>query len=416
MKILEIAPYFTNEFVPVSNRNITGFGYMVYDIAKKIAESGQEVDFLCLNSRYNSFKYDNINFVGISWKKILLNLPYCLSIFCYLRIILKYRLPFRTILKILYYWLLTGVLYKILKLKKYDIVHIHGCGFYDGLFIDILQHTKTPFLITLHGLNAFSDSVKLCSGGKKYEKDFLLKAVSKRWNLSVISSGMKDIIQKHSKQYEVSSLYVINNFYYMPQVCFAENEPNIRELYGIPRTAKVVLCVGNVSKRKNQELMYYSYLKLAKPLRENVYILFCGNILDDGNQLESLIENCRYKEHLILCGNIPKKIIGAYYNQADMVALLSISEGFGLSLIEGMRYGLPCLVSKYIDSFNDIYSPAAVVGVDIYHIDDVVRGFENVLTRDWNSQEIIEHSNKFSVNNIVSQYLYLFRQIKNENV
>ena len=414
MRILQITPYVTNNSIPIPNRNITGFGYMVYDIAKFMAMH-EGVDCLVLNKRYQSFVYDKINFLGISWFGILKYLFSCIPIWVWVRLIIKYSLSLKSIVHTGYYWLLSGLIRKTLKEGHYDIVHIHGAGLYTEFVIDSIQKSNVAFLLTLHGLVSFSDSVVLEKGIKKFEKDLLTKSLLNKWYLSVISIGMKKKIESYLGEFNIKRIHVINNF--IPELI--DNKCNgdgtkIRDIYNIPDNAKIILYVGNISKHKNQELMVKAYSLLPRELKHKVYVLFCGNIKNDGNNVSNLIYHSDFKEHLILCGNIPKENINNYYSQSNAVALLSVSEGFGLGLIEGMHYGLPCIASRSIESFEDLYSKEAMIGVDIDNIDDVVKGLESLLTSHWNQEIIKKYSLRFDSSKIIESYLSLFRKIINE--
>ena len=56
MKILMITPYVTITSRPEFCRNITGFGYMVYDIAKAVAKA-LEIDYIDTGAMYRALGY-----------------------------------------------------------------------------------------------------------------------------------------------------------------------------------------------------------------------------------------------------------------------------------------------------------------------------------------------------------------------
>ena len=414
MRILQITPYVTNNSVPILNRNITGFGYMVYDIAKFMAIR-EDVDCLVLNKRYQSFVNDKINFKGISWLSILKNFFSCIPFWIWVRLIAKYNLSAKSVVHTGYYWMLSGVIRKTLNDGHYDMVHIHGAGLYTEFVISSILKSNVPFLLTLHGLVSFSDSVILEKGIKKFEKDLLQKFSSNKWYLSVISTGMKKKIESYIGEFNTKRVRVISNFISesIDNKCNREGIV-IRNIYNIPDNAKIILYVGNISKHKNQELMVEAYSRLPYELQHNMYVLFCGNIKNDGNNVLNSICHSDFKKHLILCGNIPKEDISNYYSQANAVALLSVSEGFGLGLIEGMHYGLPSIASRNIESYEDLYSEEVMIGVDVNDIDDVVKGLESLLTNQWNQQIIKKYSLRFGSSMIIESYLALFREISIE--
>ena len=210
MKILFIAPYMTNNNVPLLSQCKAGFGYMVYDIAASVAEK-QAVEALLFNYRYDRFMADHIGFVGSSWSLFLKNITKCCSPFMPIRLYAKYRMQLRTFVRLCYGWLISGYYKDVIQKGDYDVVHIHGCGFMNEYFIDICKKLKIPFVVTLHGLNSFSDSVKLEPAGKKYEKDFLKETLEKGYDMTVIASGIKRTILDHFDVKSADNIRVVNN-------------------------------------------------------------------------------------------------------------------------------------------------------------------------------------------------------------
>lgn len=195
MKILQISPYMTCNEVPLLNQCKSGFGYMVYDIAHCLTQEAQ-VDALLLNYRYKGFKHGGINFMPATAFRFMKNILLCSNPFIPFKLLWKYRMRMRTFIRIVYYWIVTGYYSKIIEKGDYDIVHIHGCIFADELLMDVCHRAKQPFVITLHGLNSFSETVDLEPAGKRYERDFLKRVVDGEFHITVISTGIKKTILK----------------------------------------------------------------------------------------------------------------------------------------------------------------------------------------------------------------------------
>ena len=195
MKILMITPYVTIEGRKEFERNKTGFGYMVYDIARAVGQS-ENVDVLCTDSRGGAFEKESVNYIR---RSICLFIKHICSI-CSLKIVTglikRYRMSRGATIRLWYYWLMSGYISHIIKHGGYDVVHIHGCLFCDELWMDICNRNDTRFLITLHGLDSFSETVSLEKAGKQYERDFLKRVVDGEIPITVISTGMKRVIEK----------------------------------------------------------------------------------------------------------------------------------------------------------------------------------------------------------------------------
>lgn len=380
---------------------------MTYDIAHALAKEA-EVDELLYNYRYKEFKQGGIRFVANTYGLFMKSIFKCSNPLIPLKLWWKYRMQLRTFIRLVYVWLISGHFYDVIKKGKYDIVHIHGCNIYDEILMDVCRRAKQKFVVTLHGLNSFSDSVTLEPAGKRYEREFLKRVANGDFPITVISTGIKRIIEKTYNVKDLPNLFVVCNAF-----SFSEGGVilDIRIKYGIPADAKIILYVGNLCRRKNQGQLISAFPLLNKSVADNTYVLFLGKRLEDDYSIETLSRGNEYADHFIECGNIDKELMPSFYLQGDAVALLSISEGFGLGLIEGMHYGLPCISFDDIDAFEDIYNSDAMVGIAAHDDNAVAEGLHKLVTDQWDKNKIIEVSRKFESDKMAANYLECFSQV-----
>lgn len=408
MKILMITSYVTitsrSEFL----RNKTGFGYMVYDIANSVGKL-EQVDVLCSDSRGDGFEMDGVNYLKRSLILIVKYLLHCLSPLSLFWLRKEYSMSNSSLLRVIYYWLMTGYLNYLLKNGEYDIVHIHGSVFGTELWMQVCRKCNQKFLVTLHGLNSFSDSLKLEQAGKQYERDFLRRVINGAFPITVISTGMKSLIEKNYNANNCANILVVTNSFSFDKNQTITKE-SVREHYNIAKGAKVLLYVGNISQNKNQEQMVRAYSLLSEDLKRNTFVLFCGKE-NPTVALREAIETTGYPNHLFMCGSIDKNEMASYYKAADGVVLLSIAEGFGLSLIEGMHFGLPCAMPSDLDAFVDIYNENACVGIKDRSDKAVARSIEMLLNADWDKNTIKEYSKKFESENMAKKYIEVYNSL-----
>lgn len=409
MKILMLTPYVTINSHAIFSKHKTGFGYMVYDIACAIAQA-EQVDVLALNSRGAYFEKDRVKFLK---RTFLLYIRYCLkcmSPFVVFRLWKQYKMALDTFLQLIYYWFITGYLSVVIGKGNYDFVHIHGCGFSTELLMSVCKQCNIKYVITLHGLNSFSDTVRIESSAKQYERDFLKKVVNGEVTITVISTGMKRIIEKNFGVDNCRNIIVVCNSF-----SFSDNRIegfSVRKRYNIPVTAKVLLYVGNLTENKNQLQMIESYALLPGELQRNTWVLFCGeNHLNNNTLFKEKIDGVPYSNQIVLCGGIKKELMQAYYKDADAVVLLSKTEGFGLSLIEGMYFGLPCLMFTDMDAFEDIYDKNAVIGIGVRRNQSVADGIEKLLTNQWDKDIIKQSSKRFESKAMAQKYICVYKSL-----
>lgn len=217
MKILQIAPYMTCNEVPLLSQCKAGFGYMVYDIARSLTEKC-EVEALLNNYRYKEFESGGVRFRAASWGLFLKNIFKCCRPSLVISLWRKYHIQMRTLMRLFYVWLISGYYYDVIRKGKYDMVHIHGCGFYDELWMDICRRLDQKFVITLHGLNSFSDSVNLSPAGKRYERDFLKRVAEGEFPVTVISTGIKRTIEDNYGVKDCPNIFVVCNSFSFSEV------------------------------------------------------------------------------------------------------------------------------------------------------------------------------------------------------
>lgn len=186
---------------------------------------------------------------------------------------------------------------------------------------------------------------------------------------------------------------------------------SIRNKYDIPSGSKLLLYVGNVSRNKNQMQLVEAFSLLQQPLRDTTFVLFCGKVNTRDCDLRATIGSSPHKDHFRLCGSIDKEDMANYYKEADGVVLLSVAEGFGLSLIEGMAFGLPCATFCDLDAYSDIYNQCAVVGILSRDNQSVADGIAQLLTREWDGDAIRRHSRRFDNHAMARNYVSVYNSI-----
>lgn len=109
--------------------------------------------------------------------------------------------------------------------------------------------------------------------------------------------------------------------------------------YKIPEHAIVLLSVGELSKRKNHQIVMQA---LARMSRKDVYYLICGQ----GALYKELEE---YAKRLGVAGRVRmpgyQEDLSLAYQNADIFVFPSLQEGMPAALMEAMAVGLPCVVS-----------------------------------------------------------------------
>lgn len=399
MRVLTITSYISSDRRLCFQHNKTGFGYMVHDIISSLSKR-VDMDVLVSWYRFKGFKLDGANFLGCSVGQILIHLFQSLSFIWFLRFCFKYRVSFYLFKRLFYCWMLTGYYRSVIKGGKYDVVHIHGCGLNEELWIQVCKGLNVKFVTTLHGLNSFNDSIKAPSSLIRYERDFLKRVVEGEYHITVISTGIKRRILKNTELSDSPFISIVCNSFHF---CSCDII-SIRSKYSIPVEAKVLLYVGNISENKNQIQMARAYSLLPDKYKNKIWILFCGKMSNDIN----FMEQTNHNNHIIVCGSVDKNRMPSYYSESDGVFLLSYSEGFGLSLVEGLHFGVPCAMFSDMDAFSDIYDERCSVAIKDRKDDSVAEAIQKIVDCSWNRSIIKDYSKKFDEESMVNKYLHVY--------
>jgi glycosyltransferase involved in cell wall biosynthesis len=411
MKILQYPAYITICGNKSFSRSTTGYGYMALDIATSIAAKNIKVDLLTQSNITKGFYFEDIHILKRTWKDIFSNLKFS-HLFTAIKIISTNQISLRKIPNIILYNISMGYFEKILIQNDYDLVHIHGISYSTLPIINVCKKKQIPFLVTLHGLYSFANSTGASEKLKQLEKDFLIEAFKDKIPVTVISTGIKRTILDFLNKRQLNNFDVITNGCNITTDNL-HTDLNIRERYQIPPTKKIMICVGNISIRKNQSQIVKAYLNLPQPIKNDLVILFLGADGTNG-QFQNEIDKTDLKNRLIYCGNIPKNEMPNYLDQADYNIVASISEGFGLSIIEGFVFGLPCLTFSDLDAVPDLYHPNAMLLVENRSDNALTNGIEKMIVTNWNKKFIQEYAQKFTLEKMAEEYINFYEKTLNE--
>lgn len=408
MKILEFPSYITILELKDFSRRKSGYGFMTWDIASALAERGVKVDLLTRFNITNGLKFRKVNILEQTWWNIISTFNF-INFINAVKIIIADKTQIKKIPYVLFYHISMGYFDKLLKSNDYDLIHIHGIGYSTLPIIEICKKRKFKYLVTLHGLNSFSASINLPPREKQIEKEFLRYAQDNNLPVSVVSTGIKTIILNYLK------IDHSENFKVVPNGCYINSQTvltslNIRELYGISKEKKIMLCVGRIDNNKNQAQIVRAFSKLASDVKDNLVVLFVGVEGTNGTFLEA-IKDSDYSSHLISCGFIDKEKLPAYYQQSDFNIVASITEGFGLSIIEGFGYGLPCLTFADLDAVPDLYHEEAMLLLPGRTDVDLAKGINKMLSHTWDKEFIKNYAQNFSLDKMAKNYVTIFENL-----
>ena len=137
-----------------------------------------------------------------------------------------------------------------------------------------------------------------------------------------------------------------------------------------------ILFVGTMEPRKNLSRLLRAYSNLVeKGIEENLVII--GSQGWGNEQLLSVIQSLNIQERVKLAGFVRDEELDYMYRNARCLVMPSLYEGFGLPVVEAMKYGVPVVVSD-TGSLPEIAANAGTY-IDPFSIDSIEGGLTSIL-------------------------------------
>jgi len=245
---------------------------------------------------------------------------------------------------------------------KENIQLLHCQGFLSGVLGYFLSKiTKVPYIVTVQKVNE--------------KKDFLRKLVYTNASCCI---GASKIIGDYFKEIGVKNIKIIPNGVDFEKVKkFNIKKPSKKEIFNI-------VFVGRLEKRKGVKYLIESlkFLKIEK---------FCLLIVGDGperKKLEKYVGDLGLKEKVKFVGDVSNEEVFKYLLRSHCFVLPSISEGFGIAILEAQLANVPVVATK-------------VGGI----LDIIENGKNGLLVEPQNPKELAECLRKIYLDEKLSQTL-----------
>ncbi|MDF2854535.1 MAG: putative glycosyl transferase family 1 protein [Neobacillus sp.] len=286
----------------------------------------------------------------------------------------------------------------------YDIVHCHTPIAAACTRIACRQARKNGLKViyTAHGFHFYKGAPL-----KNWLIYYSVEMLCSRWTDVLITINREDYELAKKKMYAKRT-------YYVPGVGidvgkFANtivDRDKKRAEIGIPSDAVVLISVGELSKRKNHEVI----LRAISGIK-NKNIFYC--VVGRGSLYRHLI-NLSVK--LGISDNIRflgfRSDINELLKTSNIFCLPSLQEGLPVALMEAMASGLPCIVSK-IRGNVDLVDKNGAVLFDPYNVDDCREVIQNLLNLDREKfgQYNTERIKKFENSAIIEQMIKIYQTL-----
>lgn len=259
---------------------------------------------------------------------------------------------------------------------------------------------KAKYVLTIHDLNGlteFTDENKKRAFTQRIQKR-ILRADA----ITYISEFTKLEVQKHFIIDEKTIQKVIYN-----GVSLATEDAATQEKISLPTKEPYLFTIGTVVPKKN----FHVLIEMMEHL-PNLHLIIAGTLFHDyakNMQKEILEKKLNNRIHLI--GTIDEQTKIKLYKNAQAFVFPSLLEGFGLPVVEAMKFGIPTVLSKKT-SLPEIGQNYATY-FDDFDAKNMALKIGEVMTCH-NQEKInlsIAHANSFSWEKSSQEYLNLYQEV-----
>ncbi|MDO8538455.1 MAG: glycosyltransferase family 4 protein [archaeon] len=363
MKIVQIG----NHFFPCTG----GIEKIMLDLCNQLNKKNIQSDVICLNTCANSSKKlefeEKINRINVK------------------------RLDY---LDLRLYKIAPEVLNQV---KEFDVVHVHGLGFFaDFLSATKFLHKKKLILSTHGGLWHTKNFSALKKLYWQFEKSLFLH------NIDFVVAVSKQDFEKFSQIVPKEKLVLIENGVMIED--FLDNKPDLK--------SKNFIYWGRISKNKRIDLLLETFAQVLKKEKNSKLFII-------GEDWEGIVSNLKQKAKSLgieksveFTGMLAEKERKKLINNSGFFVSASEYEGFGITTYEAMAAGLIPIVND-IEAFQGVKGKGFIV--DFKQKDSASSEICAIINK--NSAELNrlsnnarEYSKQFSWEKKIEEFIKIYEQ------
>ena len=200
-------------------------------------------------------------------------------------------------------------------------------------------------IITVHDLNFLYYPQFLTAESRRYYNGHIERAVTVADHILADSFATRlDLIKLLNVPESKTSVVWLapNSDVYQPQTAAAVAE--VRARWQLPD--RFILFAGTLEPRKNVDGLLRAYRLLLDRAARSPALILAGSRGWLFDETRALIADLRLSDHVRWIDTPPDTDLAALYTAASLFVLPSHYEGFGLTVLEAMACGAPCIISQ----------------------------------------------------------------------
>jgi glycosyltransferase involved in cell wall biosynthesis len=245
-------------------------------------------------------------------------------------------------------------------IPDYDLIHTHYLFSYaPTVAATMARWYKVPYIMrTIGQLTPWAltqSRIKKQIYATLIERSNLNKAAAVHCTTSEEAQNVES--------FGISSLKIVLPLGVTFSPVISQASQQVRELYQIPKDIPIVLFLSRLHPKKRPDLLIEAISQLSQE-GQAVHLILAGEGDDDYTQyLKNLALSLKLNSQITFAGFVAGADKQILLQGADIFALLSYSENFGIAVAEALAAGLPVLITPDIQIASDIQSSQAGIVV-----------------------------------------------------
>jgi glycosyltransferase involved in cell wall biosynthesis len=283
------------------------------------------------------------------------------------------------------------------EVKNYHVAILHGIWNFPILAAaNACQLHGVPYVVFPHG-TLLPERIKLQSERKKM---FFLDLAVRRL---LMQAARVVFTTTYEVERTVSGLglsvrpFVTPNIVEMSQFHDLPNRGAFRAEYGIDPNTKILLHYGRIARVKGIEYLIKALARLRQQQRSVILAIVGGDDENHKSDLDKLADHLGVSGAIVYTGLLDREAGKKAFIDSDIFVLPSLSENFGLSVVEAMACGLPVVISDNVGLAHEITRANAGVVVTLdREAEALTKELEALLDDDPKRCEFAERGRRFA--------------------
>jgi len=321
---------------------------------------------------------------------------------------------------------LAGIL---LNTRNMDIIHLHTNKRIGAIARTIARYRKIPYVVSLHGgiLDVPDSEISSWTEPTKNTLEWGKFLGALFGSRCVLEDAAAIICVGQSEYEKMCQVYPDKKVIYQPNGVDYEryqtgNDGRFRETFGINSDSKIILNVGRIDPQKNQLALIESMPEILHDTPGTKLVLI-GPVTSHAYKdvLNNAINKLKLKDNVILIDGLPpnEPLLIDAYAAADVFALPSIHEPFGIVVLEAWAAGLPVVAHNIGGIKNLIDHNETGLTYDNHQTglpNNINKLLHNeILCASLRKKATLEVKNKYDWNIITENLIHLYQDVINEH-